>query len=172
MTKANASQIWPIITHSWRQERMKAQLTTHSIQAVWVHLVFLVMMQQTLAWVRNTSQWELITARNEVGARLYFHRRLWFCSQGGGVCLSACWNTNPPGKADPYGKADPPGKETPPCAVHAGRYGQQASGMHPTGMQFLLERMLLYIKIKIILPFTWIRWSAVFTNDLNVINAV
>ena len=23
----------------------------------------------------------------------------------------------------------------PPCAVHAGRYGQQAGGMHPTGMQ-------------------------------------
>ena len=26
----------------------------------------------------------VITARNEVGARLYFHRRLWFCSRGGG----------------------------------------------------------------------------------------
>ena len=24
----------------------------------------------------------IITTRNEVGARLYFHRRLWFCSQG------------------------------------------------------------------------------------------
>ena len=29
----------------------------------------------------------------------------------------------------------PPRADTPPCAVHAGRYGQQASGMHPTGMQ-------------------------------------
>ena len=59
----------------------------------------------------------------------------------------------PPGKADPPpDKADtpPPGKQTPqrpwqgdpptrrpPCPVHAGRYGQQAGGMHPTGMQFL-----------------------------------
>ena len=25
----------------------------------------------------------------------------------------------------------------PPCAVHAGRYGQQAGGMHRTGLQFL-----------------------------------
>ena len=25
----------------------------------------------------------IFTARNEVGARLYFHRRLWFCSRGG-----------------------------------------------------------------------------------------
>ena len=39
-----------------------------------------------------------------------------FCSQGG-VCLSECWDT------------------TPLRAVHAGRYGQQAGGMHPTGMQ-------------------------------------
>ena len=28
-----------------------------------------------------------------------------------------------------------PPEQTPPCAVHAGRYGQQAGGMHPTGMQ-------------------------------------
>ena len=32
----------------------------------------------------------IFTARNEVGARLYFHRRLWFCPQGGtGMC--GCW---------------------------------------------------------------------------------
>ena len=60
------------------------------------------------------------------------------------------WQEDPPGKADPpgmetpTGKADapwqgrPPGKETP-CAVHAGRYGQQAEGIHPTGMQFLIR---------------------------------
>ena len=28
-----------------------------------------------------------------------------------------------------------PSEQTPPCAVHAGRYSQQAGGMHPTGMQ-------------------------------------
>ena len=28
----------------------------------------------------------------------------------------------------------PPGRYTPPGAVHAGRYGQQAGSMHPTGM--------------------------------------
>ena len=27
-----------------------------------------------------------------------------------------------------------PGSRQPPCAVHAGRYGQQAGGTHPTGM--------------------------------------
>ena len=45
-----------------------------------------------------------------------------------GVCLSACWD-NPPDQAPP------PWEQTPPCAVHAGRYGQQADGMHATGMQ-------------------------------------
>ena len=40
----------------------------------------------------------------------------------------------PPGKADPL-----PWKGRPPCAVHAGRYAQQAGGMHPTGMQFLFS---------------------------------
>ena len=41
----------------------------------------------------------------------------------------------PPGKRHPPG-ADTPWDETPaPCAVHAGRYGQQAGGTHPTGMQ-------------------------------------
>ena len=43
----------------------------------------------------------------------------------------------PPSKADtPLSKADPLARRPPPpCAVHARRYGQQAGGMHPTGMQ-------------------------------------
>ena len=87
-------------------------------------------------------------------------------STGGGVCLSACWDTTPlgadtPPGADPPGTSDPPGSRHPPgsdpplgpgtpqdqtppcCAVHAGRYGQQAGGMHPTGMQ---SRFCLYLK--------------------------
>ena len=77
-----------------------------------------------------------ITAHNEVGARLYFHRYLWFCSQG--VCLSACWDTTPPDQAPPdqapprpgtpqTRHPPPPGPSTPPPgAEHAGRYGQHA----------------------------------------------
>ena len=59
-----------------------------------------------------------------------------------GVCPIVCWDTTPPGKADlpsPTGRADPPSPppagQTPPHAVHAGGYGQQEGGMHPTGMQ-------------------------------------
>ena len=45
----------------------------------------------------------------------------------------------PSGTETPW-KQTPPQKQTPleadtPCAVHAGRYGQQAGGMHPTGVQ-------------------------------------
>ena len=42
------------------------------------------------------------------------------------------WQGRPPSP----GKKTTPGKSDPPCTVHAGRYGQQAGGMHPTGMQF------------------------------------
>ena len=88
----------------------------------------------------------IITARNEVGSRLCFYTCLWFCSRGGGeggLCPIACWDTPPPrsrptrtrhprGQSSPG--ADPPGPDTP-QTVHAGRYGQQAGGTHPTGMQ-------------------------------------
>ena len=52
---------------------------------------------------------------------------------------------NPPEQIPP--RADPfhgnrhlprsrfPGSKHPPCTMHVGRYGQQAGGMHPTGMQ-------------------------------------
>ena len=36
----------------------------------------------------------------------------------------------------------PPGADTP-TAVHAGRYGQQAGGMHPAGMQSCLKMLIL-----------------------------
>ena len=46
-----------------------------------------------------------------------------------------------PGTPRPLEQTSPPGTGTfprcrhPPSAVHAGRYGQQAGGTHPTGMQ-------------------------------------
>ena len=41
-----------------------------------------------------------------------------------------------PQSRHPQEQAPPPSRHPPPsCAVHAGRYGQQAGGMHPTGMQ-------------------------------------
>ena len=46
----------------------------------------------------------------------------------GGVCLSGCWDTRPPPGQTP------PEQTPPPCAMHAGRYGQQAGGTRPTGM--------------------------------------
>ena len=54
------------------------------------------------------------------------------------VSLSACWDTTPhPRDHSPPLTRHPPGPDTPPPprAEHTGRYGQQAGGMHPTGMQ-------------------------------------
>ena len=48
-----------------------------------------------------------ITARNEVGARLYFHRRVWFCSQGGSASVHA-------GIPPPPGPGTPPLDQAPP----------------------------------------------------------
>ena len=42
------------------------------------------------------------------------------------------WDQTPPSRHPPG--PDPPGTRQPPPPVHAGRYGQQAVGRHPTGM--------------------------------------
>ena len=46
---------------------------------------------------------------------------------------------DPPGPGTPWSRHPSPGPGAPPCTVHAGRYGQQAGGMHPTGMQSCLK---------------------------------
>ena len=47
---------------------------------------------------------------------------------------------HPPTRYTPQTRYTPrPGPGTPPGAVHAGRYGQQASGTHPTGMYSCCE---------------------------------
>ena len=54
-------------------------------------------------------------------------------------CLPQCmlgytpWEQTPPPQKQTPPKSRPP-RSRPPRAVHAGRYGQQAGGMHPTGM--------------------------------------
>ena len=89
-----------------------------------------------------------ITARKRsLGQGIFFYTCLSFCSQGGST-----WAGIPPGRYTPRTRCTPweqvhppdqvppgpgtsPGRYThPPGAVHAGRYGQQAGGTHPTGM--------------------------------------
>ena len=43
----------------------------------------------------------IFTARNEVGARLCFHRRVWFCSWGGSASVHAGMPPPPPGTRYP-----------------------------------------------------------------------
>ena len=50
---------------------------------------------------------------------------------------------SPRDQAPPLGpEAGTPQDQTPPSAVHAGRYGQQAGGTHPTGMQSCLTKTI------------------------------
>ena len=61
---------------------------------------------------------QVITARNEVGARLCFYRCVWFCSQGGGGVpdqVPPRDQVPPPGQVHPPGtRYTPPGPGTPP----------------------------------------------------------
>ena len=64
-----------------------------------------------------------------------------FCSQGGlPQYMLGCILPQTRCRHPPRPEADPPkpprtrGRHSPPGAVHAGRYGQQEGGTHPTGM--------------------------------------
>ena len=57
-----------------------------------------------------------------------------FCPQGGlPHCMLGYTQTTPPPTPEP--EAGTPRPDQTPSTVHAGRYGQQAGGTHPTGMQ-------------------------------------
>ena len=80
-----------------------------------------------------------------------------FCSWGGGLpqCMLGytplgsrhIWEADTPQSRHPL-EADNPQKQTPPeadtpsCAVHAGRYSQQAGGTHPTGMHTCSDKVV------------------------------
>ena len=89
---------------------------------------------------------------------LCFYTCLSFCPWGGSASVHA-WIPIPLGPGSPFGGRPPdqapfwsrtslgpgtplreqtPGTRHSPCTVHAGRYGQQAGGMHPTEMQSCL----------------------------------
>ena len=108
--------------------------------------------------------------QTKFGARLSFYTCLWFCSLGGGGVPGQVppgrhtpWQVHPqagtpPGRYTPQA-GTPPGRYTPwqvhppgtryptpqtrytARPVHAGRYGQQAGGMHPTGMHACYDLM-------------------------------
>ena len=80
----------------------------------------------------------IFTARKRSLRRLCFY-----------ICLSVILSTGSgsasvhAGIADPLGahppRSTPPQSRHFPCTEHAGRYGQQAGGMHPTGMHTCLK---------------------------------
>ena len=106
--------------------------------------------------VKAFSTHLFITARK----RIFLHLSV-ILFTGGGVCLSACWDTTTtttpgtmhpptPQPCTPPGpcthpptppstmQTPPPTMQPPPDTEHAGRYGQRAGGTHPTGMQSCL----------------------------------
>ena len=76
---------------------------------------------------------KVITGRNEVVAKVIF-LHLSVILFTGGVCISACWDTTPPGPGRPPAppdQADPPGtRQTPPQTRQTSPPGP---GRHPPG---------------------------------------
>ena len=60
---------------------------------------------------------------------------------GGGVCPSACWDAPPQDQRQTPPHRGQRQAHTTPGAVHAGRYGQQAGGTHPTGMHSCSQKV-------------------------------
>ena len=112
--------------------------------------------------LKDLLVYTVITARNEVGARLCFYTCLWFCSEGGD--LPQCMvRYNPPGADTPSPGSRPhgsrhPGAHTPPGAVHTGRYGQQVGGAHPTGMHSCYNFNVFYLVIVRLDPYWLNLW--------------
>ena len=95
-------------------------------------------------WQQAVGPWPkglLVTARNEVGARLYFHRHLWFCPRGGGGmhgCGGHAWLRGGAWLRDTT------------------RYGQWVGGTHPTGMHsclFCIQNSILFAGV------WWTQWN-------------
>ena len=107
-----------------------------------------------VCWRRLRHLIGVFTARKRSLRKLCFYTCLPFCSQEG--CLSQCmlgytplgadtpWSRHYPGADTPQSR-HPRGPDIPPCAVHAGRYGQQAGGTHPTGMHTCSQMFSLNI---------------------------
>ena len=112
------------------------------------------LLKKIIAWnlsvgVNIDISLEFLPPANEVGEG-YVFTTVCHSVHRGGVCLSACWGRppreqTPPGNRQPPEQTPPPPEQAPPCAVHAGRYGQQAGGTHPTGMHTCSQMFSLNI---------------------------
>ena len=102
-----------------------------------------------LTWDRD------VLFRIYLRASCYSPQRSWSKVIFSEVCVKssvhggACWDTHrcpAPGThtaAPPRDQRQTPQEQTPPSTVHAGSYGQQAGGTHPTGMHPCLVMLLI-----------------------------
>ena len=92
----------------------------------------------------------LLPPANEI-CEGYVFTRVYHSVHGGGGCpIACCAGIHPPPKSTPPLDQRQISHRHPPGAVHAERYGQQAGGTHPTGMQSC------YFYISITLTQTWL----------------
>ena len=69
--------------------------------------------------------YRIVTVRNEVAKVMFLQASVCPQGWGGGVCLSPCWDTTPPGtRHTPWSRHPPPGPDTPPWSRHHPRDDQ------------------------------------------------
>ena len=85
----------------------------------------------------------------------HYRPRTKFAKVKGYVFTSVCLSTGGGSASVHAGIADPPQEQiTPPRAVHAGRYGQQTGGTHPTGMHTCFNYEYIFMINNVI----WVPW--------------
>ena len=129
----NTGSVGTTVNRAWSiQSRINTtSFMVHSLRPIQLNFVFVLFSFVFTARKRSLGQGNIFSSVCQE-----------FCTWGG---LSQCMlgyhippgaDLLPPEQTPPG--TSPPGSRHPPCAVHAGRYGQQAGGMHPTGMQSCL----------------------------------
>ena len=95
----------------------------------------------------------LNTARNEVGARLYFHRRLWFCRRGDAIpaCIAggipAYLAAGVPGLGGAWSGGCAAGGVCSGGAWWRPPMATAADGTHPTGMHYCFKFKIRLIRL-------------------------
>ena len=89
------------------------------------HFPFSLFFYLKLIWDTHTLQCAIVTVRNEVAKVMFLQACV--CPHGGGVCLSACWDTTPPlgsrqpppwsRHPTPRSRHPPPGSRQPPLGA-------------------------------------------------------
>ena len=119
------------------------------------------LIKETLYFYIHELVFQLLPPANEVWGKVIFSVACVKNSVRGGVCLSACWNTTPPGADTPLDQTPP--EKTPPRADTPRE--QTPPRSRPPGSRRPPDRRLLLRSVRILLE-----CILVFCNVIETLN--